>query len=158
MNFGDLNGTHHRRTFLQRFAGGLGTVGLWHLLSMDGFADSPDSSSRWNPLEPKKPHFAPKAKNVIFLFIEGGPSQLDLFDPKPEMKKWDGKPLPESMTRNLQLAFIKPTAQVWASPRTFTRTGHSGMSITGTILSSRGDHTVPHDPAPNVQTPRDVPT
>jgi hypothetical protein len=141
MNFGDFRGTHHRRTFLQRFAGGLGTVGLWHLLSMDGFADSPDSSSRWSPLEPKKPHFAAKAKNVIFLFIEGGPSQLDLFDPKPEMKKWDGKPLPESMTRNLQLAFIKPTAQLWASPRTFARHGRSGMEFSDWVprLSSCGD-------------------
>ena len=52
-----------------------------------------------NPLAPKKPHFPAKAKNVIFMFMEGGPSQLDLFDPKPELQKWNGKPLPPSMTK-----------------------------------------------------------
>ena len=56
---------------------------------------------------------------MIFLFMEGGPSQLDLFDPKPELAKWDGKPLPESLTKNLQLAFIKPTAAVHGEPPAF---------------------------------------
>ena len=49
--------------------------------------------------------------------MEGGPSQMDLFDPKPELQKWSGKSLPESMTKDLKLAFIKPTAAVLASPR-----------------------------------------
>ena len=112
-----------RRRFLQDFAGGLGTVGLWHLLASDGFA------SEINAFIPRKPHFEPKAKNVIFIFIEGGPSQIDLFDPKPEMKKWDGQSLPESMTKDLKLAFIKPTAQIWASPRPFKRYGQCGMDF-----------------------------
>ena len=72
------------------------------------------------PLAPRKPHFAPKAKNVIFMFMEGGPSQIDLFDPKPELQKWNGKPLPPEMTKDLRLAFTKPNAAVLASPRTFT--------------------------------------
>ena len=71
---------------------------------------------RRTALAPRKPHFAPKAKNVIFLFMEGGPSQMDLFDPKPELQKWHGKPLPPSMTKDLKLAFIKPTAAVLAQP------------------------------------------
>ena len=82
-----------------------------------------------NPLAPKKPHFAPKAKNVIFLFMEGGPSQMDLFDPKPELQKWHGKPLPASMTKDLKLAFIKPTAAVLGSPREFKQYGQSGMEF-----------------------------
>ncbi len=73
--------------------------------------------------------FPAKAKNVIFMFMEGGPSQLDLFDPKPELAKWDGKPLPASITKDLQLAFIKPTAAVMASPRQFAPRGQSGMEL-----------------------------
>src|SRR5262245_45161265 len=117
--------TTNRRRFLQGFAGGLGIIGLWHLLRADGYA----SPSEVNALSAKKPHFEPKAKSVIFIFTEGGPSQFDLFDPKPEMKKWDGQSLPESMTKNLKLAFIKPTAQVWASPRQFKRYGQCGMDF-----------------------------
>src|ERR1022692_4774090 len=96
-----------RRNFFRNCAGGIGTVALANLLNIDGYGASvaPDT----NPLAPRAPMFAPKAKNVIFLFMEGGPSQLDLFDPKPELAKWNGKPLPSSITKDLQLAFIKPT-------------------------------------------------
>src|SRR4051794_20636952 len=89
-----------RRKFFREAAGGIGTIALAQLLARDGRA------AVANPLAPKPPHFPAKAKNIIFLFQEGGPSQLDLFDPKPELAKWDGKPLPESLTKNLQLAFI----------------------------------------------------
>jgi hypothetical protein len=114
-----------RRRFLQDSAVGLGIVGLWHLLVADGFGSTLDPGA----LAPTKPHFQPRAKNVIFIFAEGGPSQFDLFDPKPEMKKWDGQSLPESLTKDLKLAFIKPTAQVWASPCPFKRYGQSGMDF-----------------------------
>ena len=83
-----------------------------------------------DPLEPKAPHFAAKAKNVIFLFMEGGPSQLDLFDPKPELQKWNGRALPESMAKNLDLAFIKPTAKIWPCPREFKQYGQCGTELT----------------------------
>src|SRR6185436_9145144 len=82
-----------------------------------------------SPLAPKPPHFKPKAKNVIFLFMEGAPSQMDLFDPKPELQKWNGKPLPPSLTKDLKLAFIKPTATVLGSPRVFKRAGQCGMEL-----------------------------
>ena len=107
-----------RRSFLKNVGGGLGMIALADLLQG---AEAP------NPLAPKKPHFAPKAKNVIFLFMEGGPSQMDLFDPKPGLQKWHGKPLPPEMTKDLKLAFIKPTAAVLASPREFKQFGQSGM-------------------------------
>jgi len=109
-----------RRSFFRECAGGLGTVALGHLLAADGHL---------NPLTPKPPHFPAKAKNVIFLFMEGGPSQIDLFDPKPELEKWHGKPLPESMTKQLRLAFIKPSASVLASPRKFQRHGQCGTEF-----------------------------
>ena len=109
-----------RRSFLKNAGGGLGMIALADLLQG---AEAP------NPLAPKQPHFAPKAKNVIFLFMEGGPSQMDLFDPKPALKKWHGKPLPPEMTKDLKLAFIKPTAAVLASPREFKQFGQSGMAF-----------------------------
>ena len=114
-----------RRKFFRDAAGGIGTIGLANLLGQEGRA----ATIAANPLAPRKPHFPGKAKNLIFLFMEGGPSQLDLFDPKPELAKWDGKPLPESLTKNLQLAFIKPTAAVLASRRPFRKYGQSGIEI-----------------------------
>jgi hypothetical protein len=119
-----------RRRFFRDCAGGIGTIALADLLAREGRAAGlPDV----NPLAPKKPHFAPKAKNVIFMFMEGGPSQMDLFDPKPELQKWSGKPLPESMTKNMRLAFTKPNAAVLASPRTFTPQGKSGIEFSDYI-------------------------
>jgi hypothetical protein len=98
-------------------------VALSQLLAAEGRADERD------PLAPKPPQFTPRAKNVIFLFMEGGPSQLDLFDPKPELAKLNGEPLPESLRKGLRFAFIKPTARVWASRRPFRQFGNSGMEF-----------------------------
>lgn len=111
-----------RRSFLTRCAGGVGMAALASLFEQDGYAAA-------DPMTPKKPHFPPTAKNVIFLFMEGAPSQMDLFDPKPELRRWHGKPLPASMTKDLKLAFIKPTASVLASPFEFSRHGQSGMEL-----------------------------
>jgi hypothetical protein len=118
-----------RRKFFRECAGGVGTIALANLMAQEGRAASVAPGSIVNPLAAKKPPLPAKAKNVIFLFMEGGPSQLDLFDPKPELAKWDGKPLPESLTKNLQLAFIKPTAAVLASRREFHKYGQSGIEI-----------------------------
>ncbi|PYV09589.1 MAG: sulfatase [Acidobacteria bacterium] len=119
-----------RRSFFGQCAGGLGMIALWQLLLQEGRAAvAGDRPLNLNPLEPRAPHFAPKAKNVIFLFMSGAPSQLDLFDPKPELQKWEGQPLPASMTKDLKLAFIKPTAEIWASPRIFRRHGQCGMEF-----------------------------
>src|SRR5580692_8463046 len=116
-----------RRNFFRTVGGGIGTVALSSLMQTDGYGATGAPAA--SPLAPKPPMFAPKAKNVIFMFMEGGPSQLDLFDPKPELEKWNGKPLPASLTKDLQLAFIKPTAAVLASPRKFTPQGKSGMVL-----------------------------
>jgi hypothetical protein len=118
-----------RRRFFQQCAGGIGVTALAELMAAEGRAAAPDV----NPLAPKKPHFPPTAKNVIFMFMEGGPSQLDLFDPKPELQKWSGKPLPPEMTKDLRLAFTKPNAAVFASPRTFQRYGQSGIEFSDYI-------------------------
>ncbi len=116
-----------RRDFFKWCAGGVGTLALSHLLEVEGRTAPSEGLPNVNPLQVRAPHFSPKAKNVIVIFMEGAPSHLDLFDPKPEMRKWDGQSLPESLTKNLRLAFIKPNAKVWASPRVFTRHGQCGM-------------------------------
>ena len=77
-----------RRQILQQAGAGFGALGLQSLLAVDGVVTGT------NPLAPRAPHFAPKAKSVIFLFMYGGPSHVDLFDPKPELAKWHGKPIP----------------------------------------------------------------
>src|ERR1017187_9246071 len=96
-----------RRDFFRDTAGGIGTIAVANLLAQEGRGAA---VAQADPLAPRIPHFPPQAKNIICMFMEGGPSQLDLFDPKPELAKWDGKPLPESIIKDLQLAFIKPTA------------------------------------------------
>ncbi len=117
--------TRTRRDFLERTLYGLGLGALAHLLAIENRAASPAPDA----LTPRKPHFAPKAKNVIFLFQAGAPSQIDLFDPKPKLHEWDGKPLPPEVARDLQLAFIKPTAKVLASRREFRPAGQSGIEL-----------------------------
>src|SRR5713101_2387609 len=104
MSFQDLLRIESRRTFLRDCAGGIGTIALAHLLASEGRTAETDAAK--DPLAVKPPHFPAKAKNVIFLFMAGAPSQLDLFDPKPELQKWNGKPVPPSMANGLKLAFI----------------------------------------------------
>ena len=118
-----------RRAFFRNAAGGIGTIALAALLEKEGRGAITDV----NPLAPKKPPLPAKAKNVIFMFMEGGPSQMDLFDPKPALAKWNGKPLPAEMTKNMKLAFTKPTAAVLASPRVFTPSGQSGTEFSDYI-------------------------
>src|SRR5215813_3705090 len=114
--------TDTRRDFFLKCGGGLGMMALAQMLQADQ-----------NPLAPRKSHFPPKAKNVIFLFMEGGPSQIDLFDPKPALEKWHGTPLPPSMTKDLRLAFTKPDAAVLASPRVFKPFGQCGTEFSDWI-------------------------
>ncbi|MDZ4802595.1 MAG: DUF1501 domain-containing protein [Bryobacteraceae bacterium] len=137
MNPNELRRIAARRDFLKTAGCGLGSLALGDLLH-----GATGDQARVNPLAPRKPHFPGKAKNVIFLFMEGGPSQMDLFDPKPELQKWHGKPLPSSMTKDLKLAFIKPTAAVLASPREFKQHGQSGMVFSDYLphLSKQADN------------------
>jgi len=108
-------------------------MALGELLASDGLTAAPNL----NPLAAKQPPLPATAKNVIFMFMEGGPSQYELFDPKPELKKFDGRPLPPSLTKDLKLAFIKPTASVMASPFEFRRYGQCGMELS-TMLPHLG--------------------
>src|SRR6476659_1311598 len=109
-----------RRDFLTSLAsGGLGLLALRSLLS----ADTP------NPTGMPGPHFAPRAKRCIFLFMDGAPSQLDLFDPKPKLAELTGQQLPSSLLENVRFAFIKKDATLRASPRKFEKFGECGMEF-----------------------------
>jgi len=124
MNLREAFAVHSRRSFLRDCVGGIGTIALANLLAAEGRGAAAGAMTGVKP-----PHFAPKAKNVIFLFMEGAPSQMDLFDPKPELQRWNGKPLPASVTKDLKLAFIKPTASVLGSTFQFSKHGQCGMEL-----------------------------
>ena len=126
-----------RRDFLTSSSSGIGLLALAGLLRDDGLLAAEANPDIGNPLTPKTPHFAPKAKNCICIYLEGAPSQIDLFDPKPKLNELHGQKLPESMTKNVRFAFIQKEAApsagqpaqvqearpaaAWSSP-TFCRT------------------------------------
>src|SRR4051794_17791005 len=83
-----------RRLFLRNAGCGFGAIALAAMLGEEGLLAEESKSP--DPLAPKKPHFEPTAKRVIFLFMSGGPSQVDTFDPKPELTRLHGQPLPAS--------------------------------------------------------------
>jgi hypothetical protein len=121
--------TRTRRDFLATSASGLGSLAVASLLRDDGLlAGAPPTPA--DPLAPRPPHFAPKAKACICIFMDGGPSQMDLFDPKPRLNALHGQQLPESLTKNVRFAFVqKSTARILGSPRKFTRHGRCGMEL-----------------------------
>ncbi len=123
-----------RRQFFTSTTSGLGLAALASLLQDEGLlakeGDDDDKGASDNPLAPKAPHFPGKAKSCIFFFMAGGPSQVDLFDPKPTLNKLDGEKLPESFTKDVQFAFIqKESARAMASPRKFKPHGESGVEF-----------------------------
>lgn len=111
-----------RRAFFTSTASGIGLAALASMFAEESWANPVD------PLAPKEPPLPAKAKACICIYLEGGPSQLDLFDPKPKLKELHGQPLPESLTKNVRFAFIqKEGARILASNRTFAPHGQSGM-------------------------------
>lgn len=118
-----------RREFLAKSGAGFGAIALAALMGQDtkagGDAPAADPS---NPLVPKKTHFPAKAKNVIFLFMEGGPSHIDLFDPKPLLNKLAGQALPESYGKVI-LAMGENHAPLMECPRVWKQHGKSGLWI-----------------------------
>ena len=121
-----------RREWLQHAGAGFGTLALQSLLARDGLlAGEPSPDGARSPLRSQAPHFAPKARAAIFLFMYGGPSHVDLFDEKPELAKWHGKPIPVWKDSD---AFMgsKTKNVAMASPYRFARHGESGISIAET--------------------------
>ena len=91
-----------------------------------------------NPLAPRNPHFDAKAKRVIYLFMVGGPSQLELFDFKPKLQEMDGEVIPESYVEGKNFAFLKKDAQLLGTKRKFQKWGESGQEMSE-LLPHLGD-------------------
>jgi len=115
-----------RRWFFEQCGVGLGAIALGQLFRQNGLAAALPQT---NPLAPKQPHFAPKAKNVIFLFMAGAPSHLELFDYKPELAKWNGKLPPAELLKGYRAAFINPNSTLLGPKFKFAKYGHSGAEL-----------------------------
>src|SRR5947207_926765 len=85
-----------RRDLLRRSGMGFGLLGLAGLLDAEGLLAPPAQAAPLSPLAPRRPHFAPKSRRVVHLFMNGGPSHVDTFDPKPQLTRYHGKPLPRA--------------------------------------------------------------
>ncbi len=113
-----------RREVLFRIGGGFGALGLAALFADAGLLSAEGSST--NPLAPKPPHFPARAKRVIFLFMNGGPSHVDTFDPKPALAKYAGQPVPESLVAK---SGRKGNGKLMASPFKAKPYGKSGIEV-----------------------------
>src|ERR1041385_3783794 len=107
-----------RRWFLSQCRVGLGAIALRDLLGQTS-----------DPLAPKQPAFAAKAKRVIFLFMAGAPSHLELFDNKPELAKWNGKAPPAELVKGYRAAFINPNATLLGPKFKFAKHGQCGAEL-----------------------------
>ena len=111
-----------RRHFFRDCGVGVGSMALASLLNAESRAVDAKGATT-------KPHFAAKAKSVIFLFMAGGPSQLELFEPKPELNKLHGKTVPKSFVEGKRFAFLKGDPKVLGCVRKFKPAGQCGMPI-----------------------------
>lgn len=131
---GEVKQPISRRWFLEQCGVGLGAMALGQLLSAAGLA-APHSD---NPLAPKKPHHAPKAKNVIFLFMAGAPSHLELFDYKPQLAKFGGTLPPADLLKGYRSAFINPNSKLLGPKFSFAKYGQSGAEISELLPHTAG--------------------
>ena len=115
-----------RRHFLGKSPLALGSIALGTLFREDGFSNNP-----WQQI-------APRARSVIYLFMSGGPSHVDTFDPKPLLEKRDGQPMPGEIIKNHEFAMIKDAEPViQRSPWNFRKHGQSEVGIAGVGVQLR---------------------
>jgi hypothetical protein len=114
-----------RRWFFEKCAVGVGGMALANLLAQSGFADTPKT----DPLAPKKSPLPAKAKNVIFLFMAGAPSHLELYDFKPQLAKFDGTLPPPELLKGYRAAFINPNSKLLGPKFKFEKYGQSGAEV-----------------------------
>ncbi|MDB4762461.1 DUF1501 domain-containing protein [Akkermansiaceae bacterium] len=123
-----------RRHFFKQCSMGLGGVALSEMLASDAMGlEAPN-----NPLLAKLPHFAPKAKRVIYLHLTGSPPHLDLWDHKPELVKRDGQECPDEYIKGKKFAFTSGTPKLMGSPRTFKQYGKNGLWMSDAIPHLHG--------------------
>jgi hypothetical protein len=114
-----------RRWFFEQCGVGVGAIALGALFRENGWA----ANAPLNPLAPRQPHFTAKAKRVIYLFMAGAPSHLELFDYKPALEKWNGKPPPEDLVKGYRAAFINPNAALLGPKFKFAKHGQAGAEL-----------------------------
>src|SRR5436190_7452114 len=124
-----------RRHFFRQCGVGVGQIALAHLMSGGRLLAGPAASS--SPMDPKPTHFPAKVKSVIYLFMAGGPSQLEMFEHKPKLQEFDGKPIPDSLVAGKRFAFMdafaKEPLKVLGSKREFKRYGQSGAWVSSLL-------------------------
>jgi Protein of unknown function (DUF1501) len=122
-----------RRWFFEQCGVGLGSIALGSLLQGAAHAAAPDAASLAaaadSPLAPKKPHYAAKAKSVIFMFQAGAPSHLELFDYKPQLTKFNGTLPPAELLKDYRAAFISPSATLLGPKFKFAKHGSCGAEV-----------------------------
>jgi uncharacterized protein (DUF1501 family) len=119
-----------RRTLFKKVGYGLGNVALMSLLSEPAIAQAVlREQQKTGPMSPKPPHFKAKAKSIIFLFMAGAPSQLELFDSKPTLNKYDGQVCPDDLLKGEKFAFIRGKPRLLGTPYKFAQHGQSGQVI-----------------------------
>src|SRR6266478_242927 len=123
-----------RRQMLRQMGTGLGMVGLATLLRDADLLIPSASGAAANPLAPKQPHFPARAKHIIHIYLNGGPSQVDTFDPKPALAKWAEKAIPSG-----NLTTERPTGAALPSPFKFQRYGKSGIEVSE-IFAKTAEH------------------
>ncbi len=133
--FAEHNRYLSRRWFFRDCGVGLGAIALSQLL---GGAAATAAPNEHNALAPKPSHFAPKAKRVVYLFMAGAPSHLELFDYKPELAKWDGKQPPPDLIKDYRAAFINPNATLMGPKFKFAKHGRSGTEISELLPHTAG--------------------
>jgi hypothetical protein len=126
-----------RRHFFRQSGFGIGGMALLSLLDERLFAAAAEGTDP-SPLSPKAPHFAPKARSVIYLFMAGAPSQVDLFDEKPKLRQYDGQAIPEEFVKGERFAFIKGTPKLLGSPYSFKKCGRSAAAISDLLPHTQG--------------------
>jgi len=122
-----------RRHFLKQCRTGMGMMALGSLLDGCNLFSNDNTALASNPLMAKAPHFAGKAKSVIFLHMAGAPSQLEMFDYKPELQKMDGMDCPDSFIKGKKFAFIRGVPKLLGPQTEFKQYGQSGLWLSDNI-------------------------
>jgi hypothetical protein len=137
--FNEAKTYHHRfntrRHFLSQCKTGMGLMGLGSLMDSCNLfgGDVTEQVNSKNPLQPKAPHFQGKAKSVIFLHMAGAPSQLEMFDYKPELQKMDGLDCPDSFIQGKKFAFIRGVPKLLGPQANFKQYGESGLWLSDNL-------------------------
>src|SRR5262245_5564192 len=121
-----MAGLSDRRNFLRNAGGGFGLIALASLLADEGLLANEPATA--NPLAPRRPHHDASARSIIFLFMSGGPSHLETFDPKPDLQRLHGQPLPESFGTVMTRRAVERN-RLLGTRRTFRRHGQCGLEM-----------------------------